>query len=447
MRITRQFPIVVFLVAAVGFPVVGFYYEINYSPSREDFFFGVTFGGNTTAEAKLLIDRVKEYTNLFVVDNWDVAMNETVLTDICDYASEADLNIIVYFSFIFRNSSDRASDLFEEAGVVPFHIPWLSTAGTRWGDKFLGAYVSDEPGGSQIDGGHYSGFTTSYSGRNHTTFEGVENYTDAANRYVRGLSRTSTSLLNDPSVGGSIPNSTGRRIPVFTADYALYWFDYLAGYDTVFAELGWNHNQAEHIALCRGAANVQNKEWGAIITWAYNEPPYLASGTQMLQDMKAAYYSGAKYLLVFNYPQVNPYGALTEEHFAAMEAFWSQVHCFPRNAFNKLNGQVALVLPEDYGWGMRRADDKIWGLWPPDDLSPVVGERIATLVNEYGLGLDIIYDDSQFNYTEKYSKIYYWNSSIPLQFSSAPTTLSSYELYATLLTAAIAITVIQSLVP
>ena len=123
MRITRQFPIVVFLVAAVGFPVVGFYYEINYSPSREDFFFGVTFGGNTTAEAKLLIDRVKEYTNLFVVDNWDVAMNETVLTDICDYASEADLNIIVYFSFIFRNSSDRASDLFEEAGVVPFHIP------------------------------------------------------------------------------------------------------------------------------------------------------------------------------------------------------------------------------------------------------------------------------------------------------------------------------------
>jgi hypothetical protein len=30
MRITWQFPIAVFLVAAVGFPVVGFLYEINY---------------------------------------------------------------------------------------------------------------------------------------------------------------------------------------------------------------------------------------------------------------------------------------------------------------------------------------------------------------------------------------------------------------------------------
>ena len=108
---------------------------------------------------------------------------------------------------------------------------------------------------------------------------------------------------------GSIPNSTGRIIPVFTADYALYWFDYLAGYDAVFVELGWNHNQTQHIALCRGAANVQEKDWGTIITWATNDPPYFASGTEMLQDMNTAYNYGAKYLMVFNYPQINPYGA------------------------------------------------------------------------------------------------------------------------------------------
>jgi hypothetical protein len=51
-----------------------------------------------------------------------------------------------------------------------------------------------------------------------------------------------------------------RSIPVFTSDCALFWFDYLAGYDAVFAELEWNHSRAQQIALCRGAVNVQNKQ-------------------------------------------------------------------------------------------------------------------------------------------------------------------------------------------
>ena len=159
---------------------------------------------------------------------------------------------------------------------------------------------------------------------------------------------------------------------------------------------------------------MQGKDWGAIITWAYNDPPYLARGTEMLQAMNTAYYSGAKYLIVFNYPQINPYGALTEEHFAAMEKFWDCIHRFPGNLLEKVDGQVALVLPKDYGWGMRNPDDKIWGLWLPDDLSPLIGEKIATLISKYGLKLDIVYDDPQFNFTEKYQKIYFWNSTTSL---------------------------------
>jgi len=449
MKITWQFLIAVLLVTAVGSPTAGalsFNYEVNYAPSHEEFFFGVTFGGNTTSEAKLLIDKVKGYTNLFVVDNWDIAMNETALNEICDYAVDANLNIIVYFSFIFDNRTNWLR-FFDDAGLEPFHIPWLIDTWDRWGEKFLGAYVLDEPGSKQIDIGHYSGWTQYYfSGRSMTTFANVSSYSDAAYRFVRQLSRGYTRRLNNASYSNSIPNSTGKIIPVFTADNALYWFDYLAGYDAVFAELGWNHNQEQHIALCRGAANVQNKQWGAIITWAYDDPPYLASGTQILQDMNTAYHSGAKYLIVFNYPQINPYGALTEEHFTAMETFWNQIHSFPGNVLGKVEGQVALVLPKDYGWGMRQADDKIWGLWPADDLSPIIGERIAKLINEYGLKLDIIYDDPQFNYKEKYSKIYYWNSSTPLYLSSVPSIISLNELTATLLIAAIAVICIPSYV-
>ena len=102
-----SFSLIVLLTSAVFIHVAYFNYEVKELPSDEGFFFGVTFGGNTTSEAKLLIDKVKGYTNLFVVDNWDVAMNETLLTEICEYAVNANLNIIVYFDFIFFNSTLR----------------------------------------------------------------------------------------------------------------------------------------------------------------------------------------------------------------------------------------------------------------------------------------------------------------------------------------------------
>jgi len=83
-------------------------------------FFGVSFGLNTTAEAKVLIDRVKGYTNLFVVNSWSISTNETALNEVCDYAAKAGLNFIVYFSFISRI-------------IYPWHQSWLDAAKGRWG--------------------------------------------------------------------------------------------------------------------------------------------------------------------------------------------------------------------------------------------------------------------------------------------------------------------------
>jgi len=385
--------------------------DIEKNSSSESFFFGVSFSGNTSSEAKTLIDKVKGYTNLFVINNWDVAMNETILNEICDYAVHANLNIIVFFSFVFFNStqlSQSAIELFKSAKVEPFHVRWLSTASERFGEKFLGAWVNDEPGGKQIDIGSYTGFKTGMSGRPITTFVNVSDYSDAAYRFVRGISRYYTQRLNDPKRSGSIPNVTKRIIPVFTADYALYWFDYLAGYDVVLAELGWNQSRLRHIAQCRGAAKVQKKDWGVVITWTYTHPPYLASGSAIFKDMLTAYWAGAKYVVVLDFP----YGTLSEEHFAAMKNFWSYVRDYPKKGLGKVEGQVAFVLPKDYGWGMRNPKDKIWGLWPPDSLSPQIWSNVNMLISKYGLKLDIIYDDPRFNFTEKYSKIYFWNNTI-----------------------------------
>src|SRR4030065_1475374 len=138
------------LVSSVCSPIVYFSNDVNNAPpSNEELFFGVTFGGNTTSEAKLLIDKVKGYTNLFVVDNWDIAMNETALNEICEYAVDAKLNIMVYFSFILYTYTIQVGNFYNsttwnDSGVSQFHMAWLNTARERWGKNILGVYLYDE---------------------------------------------------------------------------------------------------------------------------------------------------------------------------------------------------------------------------------------------------------------------------------------------------------------
>ncbi len=370
--------LIIILIIAIFAPIV--YWHFGSAEEPEPVFFGISFGGQNASEAKLLIDKVKNYTNFFIIDSWDLATNETALTEVCDYAADAGLDFMVYFSFVSRV-------------VYPWHQTWLGMAKQRWGDRFLGVYLFDEPGGNQIDTGGWNEDVKEI-------FKTATNYSDAANIFVESLSSINSTL-----------DLKRMRIPMFTSDYALYWFDYLAGYDTIFVEMAWNHSRPQQIGLCRGAANVQGKEWGAIITWTYDTPPYMASGPRILDDMLIAYAAGARYVIVFNYyeiPDNNPYGTLGDEHFLAMQQFWAFIHQHPED-HGKTEGNVALVLPKDYGSGLRSSNDSIWGLWPADSLSSVIWDKMNMLTDEYGLRLDIVYNDSRFALT-RYSKIYYWNS-------------------------------------
>lgn len=356
---------------------------ISEESAKEDaFFFGVSYGQETVQEAKSLIDEVKNYTNFFLINSYDLTTNETVLNEVCDYAAQSNLKFIVFFDFISRIA-------------YPWHQTWLDNAKERWGDKFLGVHLRDEPGGKQIDTKEF--------------FQNASDYSDAANRFLTNIASYNSTI-----------DAKSKGIPIFTSDYALYWFDYLAGYDTVFVELGWNLSTTQQIALCRGAANMQGKDWGAIIVWKYYEPPYLASGSEMYEDMVSAYRAGAKYVVVFNYPkypETNPYGILSEEHLETMRKFWSYVKSNPRGTYGRSIGEAALVLPKDYGWGMRRTQyitqDKIWGLWSEDEKAPLILNNTVKLLSKYKLNLDIIYDDARFfNQARKYSKVYFWNSTI-----------------------------------
>jgi len=255
-----------------------------------EFYVGVAFCGNTTAEAKLLIDRVKSYTNLFLPFSGPVSMNETALTEICEYAVDSGLSLIPYFG-------DLDSRVLPSKGLE-WRRSWIEAAKQRWGDKFLGVHYYDEPGGIYLD-----------FERNATVQDFLNlsspNYDRAANLFLGGFHRDD-----------GFEAIKSNALEVFVSDYGLYWFDYLAGYDVILAQAGWNHTLVQDIALARGAAKMQNKEWGLMITWKYRHPPYLDSGESLYQQMRTAYLCGAKYIAVFNYPslQGNEYGVMTDEH-------------------------------------------------------------------------------------------------------------------------------------
>ncbi len=129
--------------------------------------------------------------------------------------------------------------------------------------------------------------------------------------------------------------------------------------------------------------------------------------------MVLAYKNGAKYIIIFDYPQIEQYGILTDAHFDAIKKFWNYVQSNP-HGYGEYVGEVAYVLPEDYGFGFRSPEDKIWGLWGPDVLSQKVWEDADTLIARYGSSLDIVYDDSEvFDAVRgRYRNIFFWNGTI-----------------------------------
>jgi hypothetical protein len=363
----------------------------------------VSFCGDTVDEAILLIDKVKNYTNLFVLQSGPVSTNLAATTEICDYATSQGLNIIVYFGWF-----------------NPEHIwqkYWVQNATQRYGDKFLGIYYFDEPGGIQLDYDWEDYFTHLYDriknpranpGRYQNLSWAIEGYLNGDIRdYDAGAQIYVAYMQQDRDITFLRNNS----MPVFVSDYALFWWDYLGGYDVVFAQLGNNASIIQEIDLIKGAAHLQDKEWGAIATWKYTEAPYLDSGEEIYTQLLTAYQAGAKYLIIFDYPTIegNPYGVLTEDHFDALQKLWVDITKPTTKRMSSV--EAVLVLPQNYGWGMRHVADRVW-IWGPDEHSQTIWDISQKLVDQYGINLDIVYDDPQFPVTDKYSRIYYWNQTL-----------------------------------
>jgi hypothetical protein len=332
----------------------------------------VAYANVTAIENQM--DQMCNYTNLIVIGCTGITDNLTLCSEVCQYAYDRNLSFIIFTS-------------------KPYSRQWLQDAQDQWGTRFLGLYAWDESGGKTLDGTYRTPDRT--PGYFH-----ADNYSGAADLFKFYLHH----ILD--IVGG------GAKVSLSSSDYALYWFDYEGGYDTMFAEFGRNYSRQLNVALVRGAATVQNKDWGVMITWTYDQPPYLESGSQLLSDMKLAYDNGAKYIIVFDSNANWTQGILQPQHLQAMQQFWQYIQANPQPSV-PTGSRVAFVLPNDYAYGFRGPNDRIWGLWQADNLTEQLCVNLNNALQYYGSKLDIVYDDPAFpSYTSVYGKLNFWNGTI-----------------------------------
>jgi hypothetical protein len=355
------------------FAEIDSYMKTYSNPAQVDVFIGVDAAYDGVENIKRLADEIKSYTNFFIIGSIGITFNITSLNEVSQYLYGNGLYFMTY-AHKNRNLS------FSQA-------QWVSDARQKWGSRFLGLYAYDEPGGYQIDRAQYRPVTE------------ASNYTDATDKYVENL----IGALNEFRVAWNVGN-----FPLLTSDYALYEFDYRAGYDVVLAEFAWNHSRPLNVALCRGAAALRNKDWGVMITYTYDTPPYLESGPELYNDMVTAYQNGAKYIVVFDYAKNFTKSILQEEHLEALRQFWQYVKDNPRTT-EATDDRVAYVLPKDYGYGFRGPNDTIWGLWDADSLSSKIWNDANALVEQYKPLMDIIYEDDLQSVMSEYSKLIFWN--------------------------------------
>ncbi len=370
--------ILISLLIIALFATYGFYGAESSRGSPQGVYVGVDAAYDNVTEIKHFVDEMSPYTNLMVIGSQGITFNVTKLNDVCSYIYDHGMNFMIYMHP--QNTSEGIAEQRQ----------WLDEAKTQYGKAFLGLYSFDEPGGRQLDNDEFTALKN----------WSAANYTDAANQYT---SKMGTYLQH------MIKYNYGADWPLVTSDYAAYWFDYKAGYDVVFAEFGWNWSRPLNVALDRGAANVQGKDWGVMITWTYTNYPYLENGTELYKDLVRAYDNGAKYILVFDANDNYTDTTLKEEHWNALKQFCQYTIDNPRSR-SPPAGSLAYVLPNGYAYGFRGPNDTIWGLWGADNFSFKISTELGGLIDQYQNSLDIIYDDGLLaNTTYGYSRMIFWN--------------------------------------
>jgi hypothetical protein len=57
---------------------------------------------------------------------------------------------------------------------------------------------------------------------------------------------------------------------------------------------------------------------------------------------------------------------------------------------------------------MKGSQDKIWGIFNPDDKTQQLWDLLQTTLQNHGLKTDVVYEDAEYPLTEEYQNIYHW---------------------------------------
>jgi hypothetical protein len=205
------------------------FFNRNSAVHEVDVYVGIDAAYADVSELKARIDQVKDYTNMFVIGSTGITLDEAKLNEISKYITACGLSFATYT----HTTKNTSLDFNQQK--------WTDTAKQQQGNKFLGLYCYDEPGGYQIDQDPVFMIARE-----------ANNYSEAANRYTQYLHEYISEFI-------------ALDTKIMTADYALYEYDYRAGYDLVMAEYAWNHSRSINTALCqRFSYNAQQRVGGNV---------------------------------------------------------------------------------------------------------------------------------------------------------------------------------------
>jgi len=99
--------------------------------ATSEFFVGVEFAySGNVSDVTALVDKVKNYTNLFVIGSIEISFNRIALNEACNYVVDSGLHLIVFFT----DSETYSYRIFN----------WMVEAKQKYVDMFLGVYRYDE---------------------------------------------------------------------------------------------------------------------------------------------------------------------------------------------------------------------------------------------------------------------------------------------------------------
>jgi hypothetical protein len=158
MEKLKLWGIVTVFLLIIGLITITFYVSFK-QEEQKPFYVGVTYCGSSVQEAKELIDKVKNYTNLFALTSGTLR-NVTEVEEIGDYAIASNLSFVVYNSenVYYGKGTDLSFDFYNKDsiyygnGTAKGINEWANVAKQKWKERFLGIYYRDEPGGDTLAG-------------------------------------------------------------------------------------------------------------------------------------------------------------------------------------------------------------------------------------------------------------------------------------------------------